>query len=115
MRPCQLIVAVSVDERSLQKRLFEVTGCRDHGPGNRHSKGNARALYLEHYFTPVKIAHDSNLLCRRKWHPVYFRTGRRALNSYKFTESLPALWEQKKKDEKARETIYITLSKCVMR
>lgn len=63
MRPCQLIVAVSVDERSLQKRLFEVTGCRDHGPGSRHSKGNARALYLEHYFTPVKIAHDSNLLC----------------------------------------------------
>ena len=115
MRPCQLIVAVSVDERSLQKRLFEVTGCRDHGPGNRHSKGNARALYLEHYFTPVKIARDSNLLCRRKWHPVYFRTGRRAPNSYKFTGSLPALWEQKKKDEKARETIYITLSKCVMR
>ena len=115
MRPCQLIVAVSVDERSLQKRLFEVTGCRDHGPGNRHSKGNARALYLEHYFTPVKIAHDSNLLCRRKWHTVYFRTGQRALNSYKFTGSLPALWEQKKKDEKARETIYITLSKCVMR
>ena len=115
MRPCQLIVAVCVDERSLQKRLFEVTGCRDHGPGNRHSKGNSRALYLEHYFTPVKIAHDSNLLCRRKWHPVYFRTGRRALNSYKFSGSLPALWEQKKKDEKARETIYITLLKCVMR
>ena len=46
MRPCQLIVAVSVDERSLQKRLFEVTGCRDHGPGNKHSKGNARALFI---------------------------------------------------------------------
>lgn len=92
LRPCQLIVAVRVDEGSLQKRLFEVTGCREHGPGNRRSKGNARALYLEHHFTPMKIAHDSYFLCRRKCYPVYLRTGRRALISNKCTPNLPARW-----------------------
>ena len=92
LRPCQLIVAVRVDEGSLQKRLFEVTGCREHGPGNRHSKGNARALYLEHHFTPMKIAHDNYFLCRRNCYPVYFRTGRRALISNKCTPNLPARW-----------------------
>ena len=44
LRPFQLIVAFRVDEGSLQKRLFEVTGCRENSPGNRHSKGNAKAL-----------------------------------------------------------------------
>jgi len=73
-------------------------------------------LYLEHHFTPAKIAHDNYFLCRRERHPVYFRMGRRALISNKFTRNLPTRWEQQQQQKKKRKSswknIYQSVKMC---
>ena len=55
LRTRQITVAVSVDDRSLQERLFEFTGCW--GRPVIDIPQEMLELYLEHHFTPVKIAH----------------------------------------------------------
>ena len=54
LRARQITVAVSVDDRSLQKRLFEFTGCW--GRPVIDVPQEMLELYLEHHFTPVQIA-----------------------------------------------------------
>ena len=54
LRTRQITVAVSVDDRSLQKRFFEFTGCW--GRPVIDIPQEMLELYLEHHFTPVQIA-----------------------------------------------------------
>ena len=54
LRTRQITVAVSVDDRSLQKRFFEFTGCW--GRPVMDIPQEMLELYLEHHFTPVQIA-----------------------------------------------------------
>ena len=54
LRTRQITVAVSVDDRSLQKRFFEFTGCW--GRPVMDIPQEMLELYLEHHVTPVQIA-----------------------------------------------------------
>jgi len=72
LRACQTIVAVGFDEKSLQRRLFEFTGCR--GRPTIDIPKEKLELYLKHHFTPVKIA---QLFC------VSTKTIRRRLNEFR--------------------------------
>ena len=71
LRACQMIVAVGVDENSLQRRLFKFTGCR--GRPTIDIPKEILELYLKHHFTPVQIA---QLFC------VSTKTIRRRLNEF---------------------------------
>ena len=66
-----MIVAVGVDEKSLQRRLFKFTGCR--GRPIIDIPKEILELYFKHHFTPVQIA---QLFC------VSTKTIRRRLNEF---------------------------------